>query len=262
MKKYLGEFVGTLVFMFLTFATIASTKHGSLISVALAFGVSYTVIYVVLNKITGCHLNPAISFACWVNKRISFIQFVFYTVFQILGAIVAAILVWLVCCQAPNDGYDLLMLICSTELSSGWFSPTSTCIVIIEVIGSIALVFTYLLFSKKMKSQNAAAVAIGAVYFVVICMFGGLNGASYNPAKAIASALVYGTIYNMLFIIVESLLFIVCSFIGALFAALLYSFADKRGMLDWAKNLIPGNKNNNASNVDLEFNTDDNLFSN
>ena len=86
MKKYLCEFLGTCVLV-LFGCGVAVVSNGNLVATALAFGLSIVAVAYTIGKASGCHVNPAVTFAMWVDKRISTKDFIGYVIAQVLGAI-------------------------------------------------------------------------------------------------------------------------------------------------------------------------------
>ena len=87
MKKYVAEFIGTLVLVL--FGTgIAVVSGGDLVATALAFGLAIIAEAYVIGDISGCHVNPAVSLAMLISKKMTVKDFIWYVVAQVLGAIV------------------------------------------------------------------------------------------------------------------------------------------------------------------------------
>ena len=85
MKKYLCEFIGTAVLVLFGCgsAAIAGGALGTL-GIALAFGLSIVAMAYVIGNISGCHINPAVSLAMLINKKMSLKDFCFYVFAQVL----------------------------------------------------------------------------------------------------------------------------------------------------------------------------------
>ena len=79
MKKYICEFIGTLMLV-LFGCGVAVLTESEVFTTALAFGLSIVVIYYSIGSISGCHLNPAVSFAMFVNGKIKGSEFIKYTI--------------------------------------------------------------------------------------------------------------------------------------------------------------------------------------
>src|SRR5215471_18566248 len=104
--KYAAELFGTFVLVFagLGTAVIAGAQVGN-VGVAFAFGLSLMAMAYALGPISGCHINPAVSFGMFLSKRMSFADMLVYWIAQILGAILAAAVVFVIAKGTP-DGFD------------------------------------------------------------------------------------------------------------------------------------------------------------
>ena len=91
MKKYISEFVGTLVLV-LVACGVASITGGSLVETSLAFGLVIVAMAYSIGNVSGCHINPAVSLAMLINKKMTTKEFIYYVVSQVLGAIAGAAL--------------------------------------------------------------------------------------------------------------------------------------------------------------------------
>ena len=87
-KAAIAELIGTFVLVFFGVGTAVFTG-GDLVATALAFGLTVMVMSVTVGKVSGCHLNTAISLAMFLDKQIDAKKFAFYVVFQIIGAVIA-----------------------------------------------------------------------------------------------------------------------------------------------------------------------------
>ena len=100
MRKYIAELLGTMVLVLLGCgsavfaggtADIVGAGTGT-IGVALAFGLSVVAMAYCIGNISGCHINPAITFGAWISGRIDTKDAFMYIVFQIVGAIIGAMI--------------------------------------------------------------------------------------------------------------------------------------------------------------------------
>ena len=86
MKKYIAEFIGTLVLVL--FGTgIAVVSGGDLVATSLAFGLAIVACAYVIGNISGCHVNPAVSLSMLITKKMDVKEFCCYIVAQVLGAL-------------------------------------------------------------------------------------------------------------------------------------------------------------------------------
>ena len=91
MKKYLCEFLGTCILV-LFGCGVAVLTDANLVATSLAFGLSIVAIAYVIGNVSGCHVNPAVSFAMWIDKRISGKDFICYMCSQLIGAVTGSAL--------------------------------------------------------------------------------------------------------------------------------------------------------------------------
>ena len=98
MKKYLCEAIGTAVLVL--FGCGAAVITGNTLTIALTFGLSIIAMAYVIGNISGCHINPAVSLAMLINKKITVTEFLFYVLAQIVGAFVGAALLFFLLTQS------------------------------------------------------------------------------------------------------------------------------------------------------------------
>ena len=95
MKKYISEFIGTLVLV-LFGCGIAVVSGGDLVATSLAFGLAIVACAYAIGGISGCHVNPAVSLAMLIRGDITLGEFVGYVISQVLGAIAGAGILYLI----------------------------------------------------------------------------------------------------------------------------------------------------------------------
>lgn len=100
MKKYVAEMIGTMVLVLIgcgsaVFAGVSQpfAAVGTL-GVAMAFGLSVVAMVYTIGKISGCHINPAITLGMLVSKRISSKDAIMYMLFQVIGAIIGSAILY------------------------------------------------------------------------------------------------------------------------------------------------------------------------
>ena len=92
-KKSICEFIGTFVLVFVA-CGVAALTGGELVATSLAFGLTIVAMAYSIGRISGCHINPAVSLACLLTKRMTGKEFVMYVVSQILGGYLGAVLLF------------------------------------------------------------------------------------------------------------------------------------------------------------------------
>ena len=99
MKKYVCECLGTAVLV-LFGCGIAVLSGADLVATALAFGLAIVAMAYVIGNVSGCHVNPAVSLAMLINKKLSVKEFLLYVVSQVIGAFVGAGILYFVLSNA------------------------------------------------------------------------------------------------------------------------------------------------------------------
>lgn len=221
MKKYLCEFLGTCVLVLFGCGVAVITK-GDLLPTALAFGLSITAVFYTIGKISGCHINPAVSFAMWIDKRITTKDFSFYVVAQILGGAAACGLLTLIFNSTANA--QTLEMGANAFGSLSGSGITMLGALILEIILTFVFVLAVLGVTRDEKNSRIAATVIGFT-LVLVHLFGiYLTGTSVNPARSLAPTLFLGGTY-----LEQVWVFIVGPLVGAAFAALAIFFIDLEG---------------------------------
>lgn len=222
MKKYLCEFIGTAVLVLFGCgsAAIAGGTLGTL-GIALAFGLSIVAMAYVIGDISGCHINPAVSLAMLINKKITVKDFAFYVVAQVLGAIAGiGILYAIMACS----GLDVAI----EGLGANGFDANSAVglnmfgAVIVEIVLTFVFIYTILGVTSDSSKSSIAGIVIGLTLAFVHIMGIPLTGTSVNPARSLAPALFLGGEA-----LVQVWVFIVSPLIGSALAAIVFKFLNK-----------------------------------
>ena len=213
-KKYIAEGVGTgvLTFMGCGAAVVLGAKvGGGHLAVALAFGLSVIAMAYVIGGISGCHINPAVSFGMFLSKRISGKEFCFYFIAQVIGAICAgALLKWLATVYQTGDQTGSLG-------SNGFGTVGMGGAIIVEIILTFIFVLVVLGVTSDASKGAVAGIVIGLSLAFVHLVGIPLTGTSVNPARSIGPAIFAGGDS-----LAQLWVFIVAPLIGALVAALVY----------------------------------------
>lgn len=219
MKKVLCEFIGTLVLVLFGCGTAVLT-NADIVATSLAFGLSIVALAYVIGNISGCHINPAVSFAMFLDKRMSGSELIKYIIAQILGAIVGALLLALIINNVFNLGdYTVTGLGAN---SFGKYSINMLGAFIVETILTFIFIFTILGVTKDKKKENIAGLIIGLT-LVFVHLFGiKLTGTSVNPARSIGPALILGGDA-----LKQVWLFIFAPLFGSALATFTYKFINK-----------------------------------
>lgn len=227
MKKYIAEFIGTMVLVVLGCGTAMlvgcdAVNGGGYILTALAFGLVIVGMAYCVGNISGCHINPAVSLGVFMTGGIGISDFIGYVISQCLGALAGAGLLATifglggVADQTGGFGSNGLAGVNGSFVAG----------LLVEVVLTFIFVMTILgVTSKKANHGSFAGIVIGFTLTLVHILGIGLTGTSVNPARSIGPAVVAALTGNTT--PVGCLwVFIVGPFIGAALAALVYKFME------------------------------------
>ena len=222
MRKYFAEFIGTLVLVL--FGTgIAVVSGGDLVATSLAFGLAIVAMAYAIGSISGCHVNPAVSLAMLMTKRMNTKDFYGYVSAQVLGAIVGTSILILIL-TGTDIGTASIGANYYGELSQNGINLISA--LATEVILTAVFVYTILGVTDDPKNANVAGIVIGLTLTFVHLIGIPLTGTSVNPARSIAPALfLRGDALAQVWV------FIVGPLLGGACAAILFKYLNKEGKL-------------------------------
>jgi aquaporin Z len=190
-----------------------------LVGVSLAFGLTVLTMAVAIGHISGCHLNPAVSFGLWAGKRFPASELLPYIISQVLGAIAGAGLVLLLASGKPG-----FMLSGSNPLATNGFGAHSpggytllSCF-LTEVVMTFIFLIVILGATDRRAPQGMAPIAIGFALTLIHLISIPITNTSVNPARSTGPALFAGVeLFSQVW------LFWVAPILGALLAGWLYS---------------------------------------
>jgi aquaporin Z len=220
-KKLAAEFIGTfwLVLGGCGSAVLAAAFPDlgiGFAGVALAFGLTLLTMAFAIGHISGCHLNPAVTFGLWAGGRHPTGEILPYVVVQVLGGFAGALLLYLIASGQP--GFDLANGLAANgydEHSPGGYSLRS------GFVTEVVMTFMFLIIILGSTDRRAAAgfapIAIGLGLTLIHLISIPVTNTSVNPARSTGPALVVGD-----WAISQLWLFWVAPILGALIAGYLY----------------------------------------
>ncbi len=226
MKKYGAEFLGTfwLVLGGCGSAVLAAAFPNvgiGLLGVSLAFGLTVLTMAFAIGHISGCHLNPAVSVGLWVGGRFDARELLPYIVAQVLGAIAAGGVLYLI--ASGKAGFDLAAGFASNgyaDHSPGGYSLLSA--LVAEVVMTLMFLVIILGSTDKRAPQGLAPIAIGLALTLIHLISIPVTNTSVNPARSTGVALYVGG-----WAIAQLWLFWVAPIAGAVMGGLIYRFLGK-----------------------------------
>ena len=222
LKKAIAEFIGTFTLVFVA-CGVAGATGGSLVATSLAFGLTIVAMAYSVGRVSGCHINPAVSLGCLLTKRMSVKDFCVYVVSQILGGFVGAVLVFGIFKMADvnplGDACNYAVGFGANGLTAGGIIGA----LLTEIV--LTCIFVYAILNvtdEKAGTGKIAGIVIGLTLTLVHLIGINLTGTSVNPARSIATA-ISAAIYNgTTDALAQVWMFIVAPLAGAALAALLY----------------------------------------
>ena len=210
MKKYIAEFIGTFVLV-LVACGVAVVTGANIAATALAFGLVIIAMAYSIGNVSGCHINPAVSFGMLLSKKMSCKDFCWYVVAQILGAIAGAAVLGALLGSFKALGAD--------GFGEGFLATNAWIALLVEIILTCVFVLTILGVTSKKENSSIAGIVIGLTLTLVHLLGIRFTGTSVNPARSIGPALLQGgEALSQLWV------FIIAPLIGAALASLIYHY--------------------------------------
>jgi aquaporin Z len=211
-----AELVGTTVLMLIGpgSAIIASDKIG-VYGIAFAFGLALLTMAYTIGHVSGCHINPAVTLAFLLARRLNIKLASFYWVAQVLGAVLGAFLIWIITRTGDRDTTGVFA-------ANGWGKDIGSvyglgAVVVVEIVFTALLIFVVLSTTTVGFVPGFGALAIGLTLAMIHLATIPVDNTSVNPARSIGTAIFSGT--NAL----EQLwAFIVFPLIGAILGVLVW----------------------------------------
>jgi MIP family channel proteins len=188
MKRYIAEAIGTFCLVFAgTGAIVINDVSGGKVTnvgIALTFGLIVMSMIYAVGHVSGAHINPAVTFGFWLSRRLPGNVVGPYIFSQLIGAFAASALVWLM------FAHDTL----------GATHPAGSAMqsFVLETVLTAMLMFVILSVAAGPKETGLlAGVAIGGVIALEALFAGPICGASMNPARSLAPAVLSGGIRDV-----------------------------------------------------------------
>ena len=175
-----GSVVATLV---LAGDKVPAIDGSDLLGISFAFGLVITALVYAIGKVSGCHINPAVTFALATTKRFPWKEVPHYWGAQLVGGALGAFGIWALFTQT---GIDMGLGAASfNEDTYSWGAA-----IFAEFIGTGILMFAILGIVDARSPGDFAGIVIGGVVVAIIMVVGPVTGASLNPARAFGPELV------------------------------------------------------------------------
>lgn len=220
-KKMAAEFIGTfwLVLGGCGSAVLAASFPDvgiGLVGVSFAFGLTVLTMAYAIGHVSGCHLNPAVSFGLWSGGRFSAAELAPYIAAQVAGGVAGAAVLFVI--ASGQAGFDASAGFASNGY--GAHSPggyTLTAALVTEVVMTFMFLMIILGATDKRAPQGFAPIAIGLGLTLIHLISIPVTNTSVNPARSTGVALFQGS-----WAISELWLFWLAPIVGAVLAGIAY----------------------------------------
>ncbi len=235
-KSLVAEFIGTfwlvlggcgsavLAATFITDTAVIGESTSfplgiGLVGVSLAFGLTVVTMAYAIGHISGCHLNPAVSFGLWAGKRFPGKDLLPYIVAQVIGATIGGAIIWLIASGNPDfslTGSNPLATNGFGNHSPGGYSLFSC--LITEVVMTFMFLMIILGATDLRAPAGFAPIAIGLGLTLIHLISIPVTNTSVNPARSTGVALFAGTE-----LVAQLWLFWIAPIVGAILAGWFYN---------------------------------------
>ena len=188
LKKALAECIGTAVLVLVACGVACVAKDSWWVATSFAFGLVIVAMAYSIGNVSGCHINPAVSLAMLISKKITLKEFLVYVAAQIVGAFVGALLLALFLrgfgSLGGNQIQPLLM-----EGGKHLDAMSYIGAFLVEVVLTFVFVIAILgVTDSRFHDGKHAGLVIGLV-LALVHLFGlAFTGTSVNPARSLAPA--------------------------------------------------------------------------
>lgn len=222
-KKAIAECLGTFTLVFFA-CGVAALTGGELVATALAFGLVIVAMAYSIGRISGCHINPAVSIAMLVAKKMSLVEFLVYVCAQIVGGFLGGLAIF---GFAKMAGLPLLGNACNyvvNNAANGLTAGTIFSSLLVEIV--LTFIFVYVILNVTDENNQGvgkkAGLIIGLTLTLVHLVGIRLTGTSVNPARSLATTLNDAIFNGQTEALAQVWIFLVAPLIGGVIAAIVF----------------------------------------
>jgi aquaporin Z len=195
-----AEAIGTFVLVIggpgtavLATGGFATSVNVGVLGVSLAFGLSLLAMAYAIGNISGCHINPAVTFGMWMMRKTPGREVPLYWIGQMAGGVLGGTAIWLIASGAPG-GFDPTP---ANFAVNGWSSLSPggfefSAMVVTELIMTAVLLFVVLSTTHRKFTPAAGGLAVGLTLTLIHLISIPVDNTSVNPARSVAMAIFAG----------------------------------------------------------------------
>jgi glycerol uptake facilitator protein len=196
MSPYLAEFLGTMLLIVLGDGVVANVllrgtkgENAGTLTVVIAWGLAVTLSIYAVGRISGAHLNPAITLALTIAGDFPSDQLLGYMAAQFAGGFCGAVLVWLFYLphwgRTEDPGYKLAVFCTAPAIRSSFSNLFS------EIFATMILVLAILFIGANKFAEGINPIVVGALIISIGLSLGGTTGFAINPARDLSPRLAH-----------------------------------------------------------------------
>jgi aquaporin Z len=220
-RRLTAEFFGTFWLVMGGCGTaVLAGSHVGWLGVSLAFGLTVLTMAFAIGHISGCHLNPAVTFGLWASGKFDSKDILPYIAAQLLGAIMAAAILYFI---VTGSGYSVDSFAANGygKASPAGYGLTSA--LLTEIVMTFMFLFIILGATDERAPKGFAPIAIGLALTLIHLISIPVTNTSVNPARSTSQALfAQGSVALQ-----QLWLFWLAPVIGAILAGTLYKWLKK-----------------------------------
>ena len=227
LKKAIAECIGTFTLVFVA-CGVAALTGGNLVGTSLAFGLVIVAMAYSIGRISGCHINPAVSLGCLLAKRMELKEFLVYVCAQIVGGFLGGLAIFgfakMANLQLVGDACNYVV----NNAAEGVTAGTIFSALLVEIV--LTFLFVYVILNvtdEKAKLGNLPGLLIGLTLTLVHLVGIPLTGTSVNPARSLATAINAAIFNGSTDALAQVWIFLLAPLMGAALAALAFKLLHK-----------------------------------
>ena len=227
LKKAIAECIGTFTLVFVA-CGVAALTGGNLVGTSLAFGLVIVAMAYSIGRISGCHINPAVSLGLLLAKKMELKEFLVYIAAQIVGGFLGGLAIF---GFAKMANLQLVGDACNYVVNNGVEGLTAGTIfasLLVEIV--LTFLFVYVILNvtdERAKLGNLPGLLIGLTLTLVHLVGIPLTGTSVNPARSLATALNAAIFNGTTDALAQVWIFLVAPLVGGALAALVFKLLHK-----------------------------------
>lgn len=219
LKKWIAELIGTCILVVIGCG--AAAAGAGYVGTSLAFGISIIFVAYSVGRISGGHVNPAVSLGVFINGGMDWIDLIGYIVSQLIGAIAGSALLGAMLGSYKSTGANVVGILDKNG------DPILWAAFVAEIVLTFLFVLAVLGITSKKEESSLGGLLIGGALAGAHLVGFGIDGTSVNPARGLSAA-IFAAIGGDKTSLGQSWIYTIAPLIGGALAGLLWRFVFKK----------------------------------